>query len=179
MRKFDGLSEQEVLALAISLEEDDERAYADYAEMLRQDFPASAAIFDGMGEEEAGHRRRLIELYRARFGNHIPLIRRDDIRGFISRKPIWLTRQLGPEAIRRQAAALEIESRRFYEKASARAQDPDTRQLLDDLAGEERAHIGRAGELGKEKLDQNSKKEEDEASRRVFVLQIVQPGLAD
>jgi len=178
MRKFDSLSEREVLALAISLEEDDERVYADYAEMLRKDFPASAAIFDGMGEEESGHRRRLIELYKKRFGEHIPLIRRPDVRGFVYRRPVWMTEPLGLETIRRQAATMEVESRRFYEKASERAQDPNTRQLLDDLANEERSHENRAEELEKEKLGHSARKEEDEASRRLFVLQVVQPGLA-
>jgi erythrin-vacuolar iron transport family protein len=178
MRKFDSLSEREVLALAISLEEEDERVYADYAEGLRKDFTASAAIFDGMAEEEAGHRRRLIELYRQRFGTHIPLIRRQDISGFVTRKPVWLMQPLGLEAIRKQAATMEIESRRFYERAAARSQDPHTRQLLDDLAGEERSHENRAEELEKQKLGHDARKEEDEANRRLFVLQIVQPGLA-
>ena len=178
MRKFDSLSEREVLALAISLEEEDERVYGDYAEILRQDFPASAAIFDGMGDEESGHRRRLIELYKKRFGDHIPLIRRHDVSGFVSRKPMWLTQPLGLEAIRRQAATMEIESRRFYEKAAVRAQDPNTRQLLDDLAKEERTHEKRAEELEEEKLGFDAKREENQASRRLFVLQVVQPGLA-
>ena len=178
MRKFDSLSEREILALAISLEEEDERVYNDYAEGLRRDFAASAAIFDAMGEEEAGHRRRLIELYRQRFGNHIPLIRRQDVSGFVTRKPVWMMQNLGLETVRKQAATMEIESRRFYERAAARAQDPSTRQLLDDLAGEERSHENRAEELEKEKLGHNAKREEDEASRRLFVLQIVQPGLA-
>ncbi|MDE3198822.1 MAG: rubrerythrin [Acidobacteriota bacterium] len=178
MRKFDSLSEQEVLALAISLEEEDERMYNDFAESLRQEFPASAAIFDAMGEEESGHRRRLIEQYKRRFGQHIPLIRRQDVRGFVTRKPVWLTEKLGLETVRRQAATMEIESRRFYEKAAARAQDPDTRQLLDDLANEERSHENRAEELEKEKLAHDTRAEEDQAQRRLFVLQVVQPGLA-
>lgn len=178
MRKFDSLSEREILALAISLEEDDERTYADYAEGLRENFPASAAIFDAMGEEESGHRRRLIELYQKRFGNHIPLIRRHDVSGFVTRRPAWLMGSLGVETVRKQAATMEIESRRFYESAAKRAQDPATRQLLDDLANEERSHENRAEELEKEKLGHDVRKEEDEASRRLFVLQIVQPGLA-
>ena len=178
MKKFDSLSEREVLALAISLEEEDERVYADYAEVLRQGYPASAAIFLGMGEEESRHRRRLIEQYKRRFGDHIPLIRRHDVSGFVSRKPVWLTQPLGLETIRRQAATMEVESRRFYEKAAARAQDPDTRQLLDDLANEERSHESRAEELEKEKLGFNVRSEEDQANRRLFVLQVVQPGLA-
>src|SRR5580693_2241163 len=178
MRKFDSLSEREILALAISLEEDDERTYADYAEGLRENFPASAAIFDAMGEEEAGHRRRLIELYRRQFGNHIPLIRRHDVSGFVNRKPAWLMQPLGLDTVRKQAATMEIETRQFYESAARRAQDPGTRQLLDDLANEERSHENRAEELEKEKLGHDAKREEDEASRRLFVLQIVQPGLA-
>jgi rubrerythrin len=178
MRKFDSLSEREILALAISLEEDDERTYADYAEGLRENFAASAEIFDAMGAEEAGHRRRLIELYRSRFGDHIPLIRRHDVSGFVRRNPIWLMQPLGVDTVRKQAATMEIESRRFYESAAQRAQDPGTRQLLDDLASEERSHENRAEELEKEKLGFNAKKEEDEAGRRLFVLQIVQPGLA-
>src|ERR1700674_3592940 len=152
MRKFDSLSEREVLALAISLEEEDERVYSDYAEILRKDFPASAAIFDGMGEEESGHRRRLIELYRQRFGDHIPLIRRHDVSGFVTRRPVWLIESLGLETVRKHAATMEIETRRFYEKAAERAQHPDTRQLLDDLAREERQHENRTEELQREKL---------------------------
>ena len=178
MRKFDSLSEREILALAISLEEDDERTYADYAEGLRENFPASAAVFDAMREEESGHRRRLIEQYRSRFGQHIPLIRRHDVSGFVTRRPAWLMQPLGLETVRKQAATMEIESRRFYESAAKRAQDPATRQLLDDLANEERSHENRAEELEKEKLGHDARKEEDEASRRLFVLQIVQPGLA-
>lgn len=178
MRKFDTLSEREILALAISLEEEDERVYADYAEGLRKDFPASAAMFDGMGAEESEHRRRLIELYRQRFGEHIPLIRRHDISGFVTRKPVWMMQQLGVDTVRKQAATMEIESRRFYEKAAARTQDPGTRQLLDDLAREERSHENRAEELEKEKVGPGARSEEEEANRRLFVLQIVQPGLA-
>jgi erythrin-vacuolar iron transport family protein len=178
MRKFDSLSEREILALAISLEEDDERTYADYAEGLKENFPASAAIFEAMGEEEAGHRRRLIEQYRRQFGNHIPLIRRHDVSGFVTRKPAWLMQPLGLETVRKQAATMEIESRQFYESAAKRARDPVTRQLLDDLASEERSHENRAEELEKEKLGHDTKREEDEAGRRLFVLQIVQPGLA-
>jgi erythrin-vacuolar iron transport family protein len=178
MRNFDSLSEREMLALAISLEEEDERVYADYAEGLRQDFPASAAVFDGMREEESSHRRRLIEIYQKRFGDHIPLIRRQDVKGFVTRKPVWLVRPLGLETVRKQVSAMEVESRRFYESASARAQDPGIRQLLDDLAQEERTHEDRAEELEKAKLRPEVKGKEDEANRRLFVLQIVQPGLA-
>jgi erythrin-vacuolar iron transport family protein len=178
MRSFDSLSEREILALAISLEEEDERVYAEYSEGLRQNFPASAEVFDGMREEESGHRRRLIELFRQKFGEHVPLIRRHDVRGFVHRNPVWLMQPLGLKTVRNQASAMEVESRRFYERAAARAQDASIRQLLDDLAQEERTHEDRAEELEKGKLHPEVKMKEDEAGRRLFVLQIVQPGLA-
>jgi len=178
MRGFDSLNEREILALAISLEEEDERIYAEYAEGLRKTFPASAAVFDGMREEESGHRRRLIELFRAQFGDHIPLIRRQDVRGFVYRKPVWLVQTLGLDTVRSQASAMEAESLRFYQKAAIRAQSPAVRQLLDDLAQEERTHEHRAQDLEKDKLSPAIKGKEDEANRRLFVLQIVQPGLA-
>ena len=178
MRNFKSLTEPEILALAISLEEEDERVYADIAEGLRQSFPGSAALFDGMREEESGHRRRLIDLYREKFGDHIPLIRRQDVKGFVYRRPVWLIRPLGLETVRKLAGTMEAETRRFYEAASAKTQDPRIRQLLDDLAQEERAHQTRAEELQEDKLEAGIKAQEDEANRRLFVLQIVQPGLA-
>jgi rubrerythrin len=178
MKDFYSLSQREILALAISLEEEDERVYADFAEGLRQDFPASAAVFSGMQAEESGHRRRLIELYRGKFGDHIPLIRRQDVKGFVQRKPIWLVRPMGLEAVRKQASAIEVETRRFYERAAARAEDAGVRQLLDDLAQAERTHEDRAQELSAEKLRPQVREDEDRARRRLFVLQIVQPGLA-
>ncbi|MBV9507134.1 MAG: rubrerythrin [Acidobacteriia bacterium] len=178
MRDFQSLSEREILALAISQEEEDERIYADFAEGLRESFPASAAIFEGMQKEESGHRRRLMELYREKFGDHIPLIRRQDVRGFVTRRPVWLVRPLGLDTVRNQASAMEVETRRFYERAAARTRDPGIRQLLDDLALEERHHEYRAGELGEQKLKGEIRAREDEANRRLFVLQIVQPGLA-
>ena len=178
MRDFQSLSEREILAVAIGLEEEDERVYADFAEGLRENYPASAAIFDGMREQESGHRRRLIELYRKKFGDHIPHIRRQDVRGFVTRRPVWLVRPLGLETVRNQASAMEAETRRFYEKSAARTTDVHIRQLLDDLAQEERGHEERADELEKTRLPANVKRAEDEANRRLFVLQIVQPGLA-
>jgi rubrerythrin len=177
MRTFDDLSESEILALAISLEEEDERIYSDYAEGLRHDFPASAAVFDGMRDEESGHRRLLIELFRRKFGEHIPLIRRQDIKGFLARKPVWLMRPLRLDAVRQQASMMEVESRCFYEQAAARTHDAGVRQLLDDLIQEERAHQRKAEELEEDKLKPEIRLDEDEANRRIFVLQIVQPGL--
>jgi rubrerythrin len=178
MKTFDDLSEREILALAISLEEEDERVYADFADGLKQDFPASAAVFDGMREEESGHRRRLIDLYRRKFGEHIPLVRRQDVKGFVERRPVWLVRPLGLDTVHKTASSMEVETRRFYEKAAARTQDASIRQLLDDLAQEERYHEVRGQELRKEELPLEVSQAEERASRRLFVLQIVQPGLA-
>jgi rubrerythrin len=178
MKKFEELTEREVLALAISLEEEDERVYADFAEGLRQDYPATASMFEGMREEESAHRRRLLDLFRQKFGEHIPLIRRQDVRGFVERPALWLVRPLRIEAVRKEASTMEVETRRFYEKAAARTQDVSMRQLLDDLANEERSHETRAQELDKQKLPDSVKADEEVAERRLFVLQIVQPGLA-
>jgi erythrin-vacuolar iron transport family protein len=178
MRKFQSLSEREILALAISLEEEDERVYADFTEGLRESFPASAAVFDAMRQEESGHRRRLMDLYRTKFGDHIPLIRRQDVSGFVNRRPVWLFHPLGLDVVRKQAGAMEVEIRQFYERAAARTQDPGIRQLLDDLALEERHHESLAEKLGDQKLRGGAGETEDEASRRLFVLQIIQPGLA-
>jgi rubrerythrin len=178
MRDFKSLTEREILALAISLEEEDERVYADFSETFRQNFPASAAVFDGMRLEESSHRRRLLELYQQKFGSHIPLIRRQDVKGFVNRRSVWLIEGLNLDAARNHAAAMEAETRRFYEKAAAQSKDVNIRQLLDDLAQEERYHENRAEELERKELKPDIKAQEDEANRRLFVLQIVQPGLA-
>src|SRR5947209_17884694 len=137
MRSFKSLSEQEILALAISLEEEDARIFDDFAEGLKNDYPATAKLLDEMRAEEDGHRHRLLELYRQKFGVHIPLIRRQDIKGFVSRKPVWLVRPLGLAVVRKQAETMELETRRFYEKAAQVATDAGIRQLLGDLAEEE------------------------------------------
>jgi erythrin-vacuolar iron transport family protein len=178
MQKFDSLSEKEILALAISLEEEDERVYADFAEGLRENFPSSAAIFNSMRADETSHRQRLLSLYQKLFGEHVPLIRRQDVRGFVRRVPVWLIRPLGLDAVRKQVGAIEVETRRFYERASSKAEDADVRQLLDDLANEERGHENRALELTEQNLPPEIRENEDRTRRRLFVLQIVQPGLA-
>lgn len=178
MRSFESLSEREILALAISLEEEDERVYADFAEGLQETYPNSGAIFAEMREEESGHRARLLELYREKFGEHIPLIRRQDVRGFVQRRPVWLLRPLGIDIVRRQASAMEAETRQFYDRAAQRTTDASIRQLLNDLAMEERAHEEHAQELTAEKLGGAAHEQEEHARRRLFVLQIVQPGLA-
>ncbi len=177
-RKFRELSEEEIIALAISLEEEDERVYGDLADGLRSDYPATAAVFEAMHREESGHRSSLIELFRSRFGDHIPLIRRQDVRGFVHRKPVWLKRPLGLNAIRQQASAMELETRRFYERAAELTHDPSTRKLLGDLAATERQHYATAEALEQEHLTPSARESEERAERRLFVLQIVQPGLA-
>ena len=178
MRSFDSLSEREILSLAVSLDEEDERIYSDFADGLRENYPATAEMFEGMRQQEAGHRRRLIELHQARFGDHLPLIRRQDVKGFVNRKPVWLLRPLPLEKVRRQAASMELETYHFYRKAAARTTDAGIRQLLDDLAEEERKHEYSAEQLGRDKLSEGAIHTEEETSRRLFVLQIVQPGLA-
>ncbi|MGE4539345.1 MAG: iron exporter MbfA, partial [Desulfovibrio sp.] len=178
MKKFSQLSEPEILALAISLEEGDERIYAEFANRLRDTYPATAAVFDGMQAEESTHRRRLTDLFKAKFGQHIPLIRRQDVKGFIQRKPIWLAPELKLEAVRNFAADMEGETLLFYEKAAARSQDVDIRRLLDDLAQAERKHEARAEHLTESNLDATARETEAATQRRLFVLQVVQPGLA-
>ncbi len=177
-KNFRDLTEREILALAISLEEEDSRVYGDYADGLRNDYPATAQMFDEMQTEETGHRARLIEIYRQRFGEHIPLIRRQDVKGFVDRKPIWLSRPLGVNAVRKQAEIMELETRRFYERAAERITDASTRKLLGDLAAVEREHYARAGALERQILTPEARQEEEAYSRRLFLLQIVQPGLA-
>jgi rubrerythrin len=177
-RSFDSLSEREILALAITLEEEDARVYADFAAGLREHYPASAEVFDGMRLEEIVHRNRLHDLFVQRFGDHVPLLRREDIRGFVKRRAVWLMQPLGLETVRKQAAVMEMETRLFYERAAAKAQDPSIRQLLSGLAAEEASHSHRAEELESQKLQPDARKEEDEVRRRLFVMQIVQPGLA-
>jgi erythrin-vacuolar iron transport family protein len=177
-KAFAELTEREILALAISLEEEHARIYADYADGLKENFPASAKVFTEMAEEENEHRRRLIELFRQKFGDHIPLIRRSYVRGFVTHEPLWMVRPLGLDKVRKQAEAMEFETRRFYERAIERATDASIRKLLGDLAAAERSHISLAQQLGSELLTPGAVAAEEETRRRMFVLQIVQPGLA-
>lgn len=177
-RRFTDLTEQEVLALAISSEEDDGRIYRSYAEMLRADFPASATVFDGMAEEEDTHRKRLIALHRDRFGDVIPLIRREHVSGYYARRPVWLTANLGLERIREEAGQMERDAERFYLAAAARTTDAATRSLLGDLAAAEGGHIDKADQLMADRLGPDAKTEEEAAAHRQFVLTWVQPGLA-
>ena len=176
-RKFKELSEREILALAIALEEEDGRVYADFAEGLRETYPSTAKLFENMREEESQHRASLIDTYRTRFGEHIPLVRRQDIKGFIQRRPFWLTRPLKISEVRKQAEIMELETTRFYERAINQVTDAGIRKLLGDLAEIERKHQVQAEAL-QENIKADAGKSEDEAQRRLFVLQIVQPGLA-
>ena len=174
MRSFDSLEENEILALAISQEEEDARIYDDFADGLKENYPTQAAQFAVMRQEEDGHRHRLIDLYRSRFGEHIPLLRRQDVRGFVKRRPVWLVRPLGLAAARKTAEMMELETKRFYEVAARRSRDAGVRQLLGDLAEEERHHAVAAGQMA-----QTAVSEEDSArQKRLFVLQVIQPGLA-
>lgn len=177
-RRFRDLSEQEILALAISSEEDDAQIYRSYGERLRQDYPASAAIFEAMAAEEDTHRRWLIERHRARFGEVIPLIRRDHVAGFYARKPVWLMENLSLERMRSEAEAMEREAAAFYLRAAAQTADAATRKLLGDLAAAESGHERKAGYLSGRHLDDGTRGEEDRAAHRQFVLTWVQPGLA-
>lgn len=147
-RNFKDLSEREILALAISLEEEAGRIYGDFADGLRDTYPVTAKVFEEMQAEEAGHRNSLIETYRQRFGQHIPLIRRQDVKGFVDRRPVWLVRPLGIRVVRKQAEIMELETRRFYERAAQQITDVSVRKLLDDLAEVERRHSSLAESLG-------------------------------
>ena len=177
-RSFDSLSEQEILALAISSEEDDGRIYRAYADGLRDEYPASARVFEEMADEEDGHRAALIALHQKRFGEHIPLIRREHVRGYYERKPDWLVRPLGIERVRDQAEAMEDQAHRFYLEAAKRTSDASTRKLLGDLAAAEKAHQALAVRLGLKHRPEDIREEENTAERRQFILTFVQPGLA-
>ncbi len=177
-RRFTDLSEPEVLALAISSEEDDAAIYRTFAQNLRAEYPGSAAVFDGMAVEEDAHRQRLIELFRIRFGEVIPLIRREHVAGYHARAPIWLTRNLSLDRIRSEAAGMEAQAEKFYRVAAAHTTDAATRKLLGDLAAAEAAHEKHAERLEARHLGGDVRAQEDEGARRQFILTWVQPGLA-
>lgn len=177
-RHFSELSEQEILALAISAEEDDARIYQSYASRVREEFPASAAVLDGMAEEEGTHRQQLIDLHKTRFGDEIPLIRREHVAGYYARKPVWLIENLGIERIRREVANMEDTARDFYTQAAQNITDADTRKLLGDLAQAEAGHAIKAGQLQEEHLGEDALQRENDESHRKFILTWVQPGLA-
>lgn len=177
-RHFRDLSEQEVLALAISSEEDDARIYRSYAERLRADYPDTAAVFDGMAVEEDNHRKALISAHRKRFGEVIPLIRREHVAGYYARRPVWLMENLSIDRIREEAAAMEKDAEHFYLEAAKASSDAETRKLLGDLAAAEAGHQHSAQRLEKKHLTEDARADEDAAAHRQFVLTWVQPGLA-
>ncbi|UYV37848.1 rubrerythrin family protein [Rhodobacteraceae bacterium D3-12] len=177
-RRFSELSEQEVLALAISSEEDDARIYRMYAERMRDDFPDSAKVFDGMAAEEDDHRQRLIEQHRKRFGEVIPLIRREHVAGYYARRPVWLVENLGLERMREEAENMEADAERFYIAAAQRSTDAGTRKLLGDLAAAEAGHQHKAETLEEQHLGADARGEEERTAHRKFLLTWVQPGLA-
>ncbi|AHI25688.1 iron exporter MbfA [Komagataeibacter swingsii] len=177
MRKFSSLTDQEILALAISNEEEDGRIYSDFAYALREKYPDTSNIFTDMSVEEDSHRRDLIDLYARRFGPHIPLIRRQDIADFIVRKPAWQVQTQGIEAVRQHARQMEMDAARFYRQAALRTTDAATRKLLGDLAHAEDQHEQAANAIELDRLPTSKRESEDEDARRRFVLQVVQPGL--
>ena len=176
-KNFRELSEREILALAISLEEEDGRIYGEFAEVLRADYPATAKILNEMQAEESEHRASLIELYRSRFGDHIPLIRRGDVRGFVSRPAVWLTGQVSPASARKAIESMEFDTRRFYNLAIGQVTDASTRKLLGDLADAELKHSSTAEAMETQHLTSEARQDEAETRRRAFVLQFVQPAL--
>lgn len=177
-RRFSDLSEQEILALAISSEEDDARIYRTYAAKLRADYPATAQVFDAMAVEEDTHRHRLLDDHQRRFGDVVPLIRREHVAGYYARKPVWLADTLGLDAIRNAAEDMERQAGDFYLRAAQRTSDVQTRALLGDLAAAEHGHERRAHELADEFLPDDVREKEDSAAYRQFILTWVQPGLA-
>jgi erythrin-vacuolar iron transport family protein len=178
MKSFADLTEREVLAVAIASEEEDSRIYMTFAEDLAERYPDSAKVFEEMAEEERGHRHMLLELYEQRFGKHLPPIRREDVRGFLRRRPVWLTKNLSLDTVRKEVETMEFEAERFYVKAAAQAQDVGVRRLLGDLAEAEKGHEKLAIKLTGDILKPDVREAEDKTRRRVFVLQYVQPGLA-
>src|ERR1700730_5639780 len=177
-KRFKDLSEKEILALAIQLEEEDGRVYGDFAEGLRDTYRSTAKMFEDMQAEESRHRQRLIDLYQQRFGSHIPLIRRQDVKGFVERRPEWLVRPLGINKVRKQAEIMELETERFYERALQHISDASTRKLLGDLAEIERQHYAAAESIEEKQAAAGARTEEDTSRKRLFMLQVVQPGLA-
>jgi rubrerythrin len=178
VKAFSELTEREILALAITSEEEDGRIYMTFAEDLAERYPASAKLFEQMSAEETRHRHMLLEQYQKRFGEHLPPIRREDVKGFLTRRPVWLTKNLPLDTIRKQAETMEFESRRFYEKARDRTTDVGVRKLLGDLAAMEGGHEKIAERIGATTLTKSAVEEEEETRHRMFVLQYVQPGLA-
>ncbi|GAC1615815.1 MAG: iron exporter MbfA [Candidatus Acidiferrum sp.] len=177
LKKFKELTDKEILALAIASEEEDGRIYGEFADALRDEYPSTAKMFEEMREEEVVHRDRLFAMFRQRFGEHLPLIRRENVKGFLQRRPVWLVRPLGVKVARKQAELMEMEASRFYARAASRTTDASTRELLNKLGDEERKHTQTAGALEEKHLTEHARAHEDESHRKLFLLQVVQPGL--
>jgi rubrerythrin len=178
MKRFEDLTEQEILALAVSSEEEDSQIYMSFSNRLRDTFPATAQMFEDMAMEEQGHKNMLLDVFRRRFGERMPYITRQDVRGFMRRTPIWLMDNLRIDTVRRQAELMELESSQFYTRAASLAQDVEVRKLLGDLALFEKGHEAKATEIERKNIPLDTRSEEDKLSHRLFVLQVVQPGLA-
>ncbi|HPQ50299.1 MAG: rubrerythrin [Alphaproteobacteria bacterium] len=178
MKRITDLTEQEVLALAITSEEEDSQIYMSFANRLRNEYPSTAQMFEEMAAEEQEHKNMLLGLFQKRFGGRLPYITRQDVRGFMRRNPLWLMENMRIDEVRQQAELMEIEASTYYSKAAAQAQDVEIRKLLGDLALAERGHEARAIEIERKNVSDADKLEESEISRRLFVLQVVQPGLA-
>ncbi len=177
-KSFAELTPSEILALAISLEEDDARIYGDFAGRMKEKYPATAQMLESMRDEERTHATRLIEMHKQRYGGHIPFVRGEDVKGFLHRRPLWLARTLSIKQVRDMVGVMEAESLRFYQTAAKRTADQEVRILLNELAAAEEVHKGMATEM-RETLDASgAKKDEDETARKLFVLQVIQPGLA-
>ncbi len=175
---FSDLTERELLALAIGGEEEDSRIYQSFADRLRDNYPQSAGIFDAMAIEERAHRDWLYACYRERFGEFLPPIAREDVKGFLKRRPVWLNESLNLDQMRQTAEIMEMQAAQFYEKAAEKSSDLGVRQLLVRLAEIERGHEQKAGELTEAHRDSTAATEEEATRRRMFVLLYVQPGLA-
>ena len=147
MKSFADLSPREILAVAIASEEEDSRIYMAFADDLRERYPASAKVFEEMAAEESNHRHSLLELYEKRFGTTLPPIRREDVKGFLKRRPIWLSSNLSLETVRNEAETMEFQAARFYQRAAQQTTDVEVRKLLGDLAEIERAHENNAHQL--------------------------------
>lgn len=178
LKNFTDLTQREVLAIAIASEEEDSRIYTYYADELAERYPATAQVFAEMAAEEDGHRRRLLSIYEHRFGDHLPALRREDVKGFLSRRPTWIIKNMPLTVIRDQAEAMERDSQRFYVQAAEASRDVEVRKLLGDLALVEQSHGKKASKLADAILTESARAEEDRTAHKFFVLQYVQPGLA-
>lgn len=178
MKTFAELTEREILAVAISSEEEDARIYMSFAEDLAERYPSSSKVFEEMADEEKAHRHQLLDMYEQRFGPNLPPIRREDVKGFLKRRPVWLSKNLSLDTIRKEAENMEFQAQRFYQRAAEQTRDVNIRKLLGDLAEVEKSHAGTASKLERAHLTESARDEENETRHRMFLLQYVQPGLA-